>query len=93
MMMGLSAILLQAQNHPVLKIDVAKALRIPGECKLSAIAKEVRYVPLESIPGSYIKNIKTMAISDDLILIADEEVGKVMKFDQAGKFLGDFMVK
>ena len=82
-----------AQPHPVLKLDVAKALETPGDCKLSSIASEVRYVPLEAEPGSFIQNIDQYAISEDLILVADNQVGKVMKFDRAGHYLGDLMVK
>ena len=82
-----------AQTHPVLRLDVAKALETPGDCRLSSIASDVRYVPLEAKPGSFIQNIDQYAISDDLILVADNKVGKVMKFDRAGKYMGDFMVK
>lgn len=71
-----------AQPHPVFRLDVAGALETPGDCKLSSIAGEVRYVPLEAKPGSFIQNIDQYAISDDLILVADNKVGKVMKFDR-----------
>lgn len=81
------------QNRPVMKLDVARAFETEGDCKLSTIASEVRYVSLEAKPGSFIQNITRYAISDDLILVADNEAGKVMKFDRAGKYLGDFMVK
>ena len=81
------------QAHAVLKLDVAKALETPGDCRLSSIASQVHYVPLEAKPGSFIQNIDQYAISDDLILVADNKVGKVMKFDRAGKYMGDFMVK
>jgi hypothetical protein len=57
------------QTHPLLKLHVAKALETPGNCLLSSIASEVRYVPLEANPGSFIQNIDQYAISDDLILV------------------------
>jgi hypothetical protein len=65
------------QPRPVLKLDVAKALETPGDCMLSFIAGEVRYVPLEAKPGSFIQKIDQYAISDDLILVADNKVGRV----------------
>jgi hypothetical protein len=93
LVMGLSISFAQAQNRPVITLDMARALETPGKCVLSTIASEVRYVPLEAKPGSYIQNIDKYAISKDLILVADNKAGKVMKFDREGKYLGDFMVK
>ena len=81
------------QTQPILKLDIAKALETPGVCNLSSIAGKVSYVPLEAKPGSFIQNVDRFVISDDFILVADNKVGKVMKFDRTGRYVGDFMVR
>ncbi len=85
--------LLSGQTQPPIRLDLAKALETSGECKLSSIAGNVQYVPLEAKPGSFIKKIDRYTVSDDWILVADETVGKVMKFDRKGNFLGDMLTK
>jgi hypothetical protein len=85
--------LLLSQTQSPIRVDLEKALETTGECKLSSIASNVQYVPLEAKPGSFIKNVDRYTVSDDLILVADETVGKVMKFDRKGHFLGDFLTK
>jgi hypothetical protein len=88
-----SVTLAYPQIQPPIRLDIAKAIETTGECKLSSIADEIRYVPLEAKKESFIENIEQYAISNDLILIADKKVGKVMKFDRTGHYLGDMMVK
>lgn len=83
----------KAQNNPPYRIDVPKSLATPGNKNLSSIAREIRYIPLEAKPGSYLKKVDLSLVCGDFILIYDETSDALKQFDLNGRFLGDFMKK
>jgi hypothetical protein len=90
---ALLSVAADAQEFPFYRLDVAGALKTPDKCKLSLVAREIRYVPLEAKPGSFLKTVDYYAISDDFVVVADNDLGKILKFSRSGKFLGTIMSK
>ncbi len=83
----------KAQIIPPYRIDVPKSLATPGNKNLSSIAREIRYIPLEAKPGSYLKKVDLSLVCGYFILIYDETSDALKQFDLNGRFLGNFMKK
>ncbi|HBB93140.1 MAG TPA: hypothetical protein DC042_15855 [Bacteroidales bacterium] len=83
----------EAQDNPPYRIDVPKSLATAGNKNLSSIAREIRYIPLEAKPGSYLKKVDLSLVCGDFILIYDETSDALKQFDLNGRYLGNFMKK
>lgn len=66
-------------------INLSKALENKKEVQISEIAKSIKYVPLETLPGSLLGDIRKIVLSDSSFFISDSR--KLLKFSIDGSFI------
>jgi len=75
----------RAESNPdLIEIDL-QSVPSGGSLKLSDIAKEVIYIPLETKTESYLNQINEIVFTDSCILI--EHWGQIKIFSSDGKFI------
>jgi hypothetical protein len=66
-------------------LDIRNSIDKQEEVKLSSLASEIQYVPLETSPSCLISEVKSLKIFKDNIFILDKKA--VYKFDIKGNFI------
>lgn len=66
-------------------IDISEALENKKEVQISEIAKSIKYVPLETLPGCLLGDIRKIALSDSSFFVSDSR--KLLKFSIDGSFI------
>lgn len=91
-LLGLSLIVVscstpKVSNDELIVVDLLQDLTVESNVKLSDIAKDIKYVKLESGEGHYIQQVNKYSITDNHILIYDRTQDLVLLFDREGRFL------
>lgn len=72
------------------KIDINSGFKLNKTIELSAIAKNVEYIKLETNPNCLISRINTIKITEEYIFILDKILKYLLVFDIKGNFVQKF---
>lgn len=68
-------------------IDFAEILKEPQKVSISNIAKSVEYIVLETLPKSFVVDIKNAQFTKDYIFIQQRRQKLIYQFDRKGNFI------
>jgi len=74
-------------NSQVIKIDVDPQSQPKGALMLSDLAKEVEYIPLETNDNCMVGKITSYDVSENYIVVANQQTNKVFLFHRNGRFV------
>ncbi len=69
-------------------IDIKEALKHSGVVKLSELASDVEFVEFDSTnPEAYFKQVRSLSVGKNHIMVVDEHRNQVILFSRTGKFI------
>ena len=77
----------QTSEEDLIVLDFTKDVTVQSDFKLSDIAKEIKYIKLESNPDCFIQQYHKYYITNDYILVYDRRQDLIFLYNREGKFL------